>query len=360
MTHNASNPPAAETSDAASARPVAVYGAYGHTARFVVAELIARGRAVVLVGRDAAKLREIGDRYPNAPLWVAAADDPQALDRAFAGVGAVINCAGPFSSTSLPVADAAARAGAHYLDVAAEQAASASLFDTRSERFRAACLVLAPSVAFYGGLGDLLATAAMGDWSEADEITIAFALDSWLPTQGTRLTGESNAGHHLVYTGGRLSPFSYSTEVSDWEFPAPFGKQRTNEFATADQVTIPRHLRTPEVRAVMNLAPLEDIRHPATPEPSAADDRGRSAQTYLVEAVVRRGDRERRAVVTGNDIYAVTAPIVVEATERVLAGRHTGTGALAAGEAFPAADFLRALTPEHLTRFEVRTETGVS
>ncbi|MFF7242984.1 saccharopine dehydrogenase family protein [Embleya sp. NPDC008237] len=355
--NSASNPlAAAETSPTSSARPVAVYGAYGHTARFVVAELHRRGRPVVLVGRDGGKLDAFGADYPDAPRWVAAADDPEALDRAFAGVAAVVNCAGPFLETTLPVADAAIRAGAHYLDVAAEQAATVALFDTRSEPAAEQGLVLAPSMAFYGGLGDLLATVAMGDWPNADEITLAFALDSWLPTAGTRLTGETNAGQHMVFTNGRLSPFSYSTEVSDWEFPAPFGKQQINEFSSADQVTIPRHLDTPEVRAVMNLAPLTDIRNPATPAPSAADEHGRSAQTYVVEAIVRRGDREQRAVVAGRDIYAVTAPIVVEAVERILAGAHTATGTVAAGQAFAAESFLRALTPEHLTRFEIFTE----
>jgi short subunit dehydrogenase-like uncharacterized protein len=40
----------------ASNRVIAVFGAYGHTARFVVAELGERGWTPVLSGRDAAKL----------------------------------------------------------------------------------------------------------------------------------------------------------------------------------------------------------------------------------------------------------------------------------------------------------------
>jgi hypothetical protein len=61
---------------------------------------------------------------------------------------------------------------------------------------------------FYGGLGDLLATAAMGDWASADEIRIGIALDSWRPTLGTRLTGQRNTAPRLVITGGKLAPLA--------------------------------------------------------------------------------------------------------------------------------------------------------
>ena len=74
----------------------------------------------------------------------------------------------------------------------------------------------------------------------------------------------------------------------------------------------------------------------------------RSSQTFLVEVVARLGSVERRAVASGRDIYAITAPLVVEATERVVRGLVGTTGVLAPGEAFDARDFLRSLSPAHL------------
>lgn len=334
-------------------RPVAVVGAAGHTGRFVVRELLNRGARVVLVGRDRAKLDGLGELAPDAPVRVASTGDAASLDRALEGASAVVNCAGPFLATALPVAQAALRARLPYLDVAAEQAVTAALFDTYDARAKEAGIVLAPSVAFYGAVGDLLATAALGDWTEVDEVVLAYALDSWLPTLGSRLTGKSNAGQQLTYTEGKLRPFDYTPQEFPWEFPEPFGTQDAAPFATADQVTISRHVRTPEVRAVMNLAPLRDVRDATTPEPVPADSSGRSAQTFLVEAAVRRGGDTRRAVAGGRDIYAVTAPLVVEALARILDGRSRATGVVAAGAAFDAADFLRALTPEHFTRLDL-------
>lgn len=118
----------------------------------------------------------------------------------------------------------------------------------------------------------------------------------------------------------------------------------------ADSVTIPRHLRTPEIRTYMTLAAIKDLSDPDLSPPLAIDGSGRSSQTFLVEVVARSGGVERRAVASGRDIYAITAPLVVEATERVINGL-TGTtaGVVAAGEAFDARDFLRSLCPEHLS-----------
>ncbi|MBW8879457.1 MAG: saccharopine dehydrogenase NADP-binding domain-containing protein [Acidobacteria bacterium] len=48
--------------------------------------------------------------------------DPSSLDAALVGAGIVINCAGPFFDTSLPVIDAALWARISYIDVTAEQA----------------------------------------------------------------------------------------------------------------------------------------------------------------------------------------------------------------------------------------------
>ena len=62
---------------------VAVYGATGHTGRFVVAELARRGLRAIRIGRDAARLAEDGG--DTALARVAAIDDPAALDAALRG-----------------------------------------------------------------------------------------------------------------------------------------------------------------------------------------------------------------------------------------------------------------------------------
>jgi pimeloyl-ACP methyl ester carboxylesterase len=130
---------------------VTVFGAYGHTGRFVVSELRKRGFTPILSGRDAAKLKEAGNAHGGLEGRVTSVDDPASLDRALSGAVAVINCAGPFIDTAVPVIDAALRASIHYLDVAAEQAAVLAVFERFASAARDAGVVVIPAMAFYGG-----------------------------------------------------------------------------------------------------------------------------------------------------------------------------------------------------------------
>jgi hypothetical protein len=81
----------------------------------------------------------------------------------------------------------------------------------------------------------------------------------------------------------------------------------------------------------------------------AVETSGRSPQTFLIEVDVRKVNETWRALARGRDIYAVTAPLVCEAVERILDAPAQWGGAFAPGEIFDAKTFLRALSPQHLT-----------
>ncbi|MGW0882587.1 saccharopine dehydrogenase family protein [Streptomyces sp. NPDC002671] len=337
----------------AAGQTVTVYGAYGHTGRFVVAHLQERGFVPVLAGRDVHKLKALADKYPGLDVRPASVDDPVSLDRALDGVAAVINCAGPFATTAAPVIEAALRAGIPYVDVAAEIEANADTFAHFTDRARDAGTVIVPAMAFYGGLGDLLATAAMGDWTEADEAHIAYGLNSWEPTEGTRAAGkvsvERRGGRRVRFANGQLEYHNDDLPTLKWPFPEPMGARAViGEFTMADVVTIPSHLSIPDVRTYMTTEAASGVVAPDAPTPTAVDEHGRSAQTFLVDVVVRSGDTERRAAARGQDIYAVTAPLAVEAVDRILTGQTRTAGVASAGEIFDAPDFLNALAP-HIT-----------
>ena len=336
-----------------SNQAVAVYGAYVHTGRFVVAELRRRGWAPLLSGRDPVKLAALSAEHPGLALRVAASDDAAALDKALQGAVAVINCAGPFASTAAPLIEAALRTRIPYLDVAAEIEANIDTLTQFADRARDAGIVVVPAMAFYGGLGDLLATAAMGDWAAADEISIAYGLDSWLPTAGTLVAGQVSRqrrdGRRLVFDEGKLAYATGAAPAAVWTFPQPLGMQPViAEFTMADTATISHHIKTPEIRSYMTVSAVKDLTSPNQKAPTASDNSGRSSQTFVVEVVVRRGSDERRAAASGRDIYAFTAPLVVEAMERVVSGQVKKSGVFTAGEAFDAREFLATLDPEHL------------
>ncbi|MEV4379175.1 saccharopine dehydrogenase NADP-binding domain-containing protein [Streptosporangium sp. NPDC049644] len=336
-----------------SDRNVTVFGAYGHTGRFVVAELRERGYVPLLLGRDRDKLLALAQAQPGLEVRQASVDDPASLDRALNGATAVINCAGPFATTVAPLVEAALRAGIPYVDVAAEIEANLDTFAHFAERARAAGTVVVPAMAFYGGLGDLLVTTAMGDWTAADEAHIAYGLSSWHPTAGTLasgvVSGRRRGGRRVRYTGGRLEYHDDALPILEWPFPAPLGPRSViGEFTMADVVTVPSHLAVPEVRTYMTAEAAADLSAPGASAPAAVDERGRSAQTFLVDVLVRSGGTERRLVAAGQDIYAISAPLAVEAVDRILTGRTRTTGVASAGAVFDAPDFLRALS-SHLS-----------
>jgi hypothetical protein len=330
-----------------------VYGASGHTGRFVVDELLRQGLTPVLAGRSADRLAEGVARHAALDRRVVGLDDPDLLQRAVDGASAVVNCAGPFLDTALPIARAALAAGAHYLDVTAEQAVVQELYRELDGPARDAGVAVVPAMAFYGGLADLLVTAALEGESSADEVEVAIGLNHWWPTAGTRTTGARNTAPRLVVREGRLAPLPSPAPTDTWAYPPPFGDQPVVQLPFSEVITIDRHLDVGELRSYLNTAPLDELHDPSTPPPPAVDDSGRSAQQFVVDVAVRRGSEKRRLHASGRDIYAITAPIVVEGVVRLLDGRSHGYGAAAPGQIFDAPDVLSALA-RHPAGFQTR------
>lgn len=322
---------------------IAVYGASGHTARFVVAELLRHGHTPIAIGRDQSKLEAaLAVHGVEVEMRIASLDSAVSLDRALAGADAVIHAAGPFLDTAPPLIEAALRCRVHYFDVTAEQGSALSTFELFDAPARERGIFVVPAAGFYGGLGDLLATHAMRGWTLADRIDIAIALSSWWPTRGTRRTGERNTATRLSFSDGKLTPILPSTPAP-WLFPDPLGAQDIVELPLTETILMARHIHVGDIHNYMTEAPLRDLHDPTTPGPVAADERGRSNQRFVIEARVRNGDEERCVTAEGGDIYAITAPIVVEAVERVCAAPRQDAGAFALGQLVDASDFLQTL-----------------
>jgi hypothetical protein len=144
--------------------------------------------------------------------------------------------------------------------------------------------------------------------------------------------------------GGRLTPITLPARRIDWEFAAPFGPQPMVELSFSEVVTIARHLRVNTLHSYLNASALEQVRDGATPAPAAIDTTGRSAQRFMLE-VAADG---RRARASGQDIYAVSAPIAVEAAMRLLDPAFQRHGALSLGQAFEPRAFLDAIASPYL------------
>jgi hypothetical protein len=325
---------------------VAVYGAMGHTGRFVALELERRGALVRRIARDLPSQRNVrndGATDARRTLIRASCDDPEGLDRALAGMDAVINCAGPFVDTAPAVIESALRVGTHYLDIAAEQRSVRQSLATYGEEARDKGIVVLPAMAFYGALADLLVAQLRTELRSIEEILIGVALDYWHPTAGTRRTGERNTARRVIVSDGRLAPLPAPASRGRWRFPQPFGDQPVTGVPMSEIITISRHVPARRIESFLNEAPLRDLGKADTPAPTSVERSGRSSQTFVMDVFAAGGSQSRRIAAFGHDIYAVSAPLVVEACLRVVAQQPCRGGTFAAAELFDPQDFLSAL-----------------
>src|SRR5213075_1486065 len=107
---------------------------------------------------------------------------PRALAAAFRDVRVVIGCAGPFGACGEPVLAAALAAGAHYLDVAGEQAFLREMYERHDSEARRAGLCVVPGMGLEVAPGDLAAAEAASalepsDDDPLDEVSVSYLLD---------------------------------------------------------------------------------------------------------------------------------------------------------------------------------------
>ncbi len=162
-----------------------IYGAYGYTGRLVAELAIESGLRPVLAGRDEGKLKPLSDRLGLEARCVAL-EDPDALDSALRDVALVAHCAGPFSRTALPMAQACLRTGAHYLDITGE----ISVFETLAAldaQANDAGVMLLPGAGLDVVPSDCLAVHLAGRLPGAERLTLALH-SSGNPSHGTALT----------------------------------------------------------------------------------------------------------------------------------------------------------------------------
>lgn len=180
-----------------------LYGATGYTGRLILAECLARGLRPILGGRS----DEVGALAVTNGLEsrIVGLDDAAALRRALNGVAAVLHCAGPFSRTSRPMADACLAARVHYLDITGEISVFEALA-ARTEEARAAGVMLLPGTGFDVVPSDCLAAHLKARLPGATRLTLAFESSGGL-SRGTATTMVENISRGgAIRRGGRITP----------------------------------------------------------------------------------------------------------------------------------------------------------
>jgi short subunit dehydrogenase-like uncharacterized protein len=327
---------------------IGIYGGAGHTAKMVAAELRDRGFEPVLGGRNRSKLEAAARELNGAevrPADVAHGDELRAfLD----GCSAVVNCAGPFQATAMPIASLAVEQAIHYFDFTTNASIVNALDLELGKPAAARKLVIAPAIGFYGSLAELMVRASAPDLVAADDVLIAYSVKGWKPTIGSLKAMAELGGRRGVHANGRFEIRSGEPRFQTFTFPEPVGEAQVMlEYPAPEVVTIPRYLATPAVRVMMTTGTVKDLRN--APPPDSVSDEERAGTDYVIVTEVSVGDRVCRATLRGGDIYRITAPIIGECVERALTNRARVYGAVSAAQAFDAPDMLHQLGRHGLT-----------
>jgi short subunit dehydrogenase-like uncharacterized protein len=334
---------------------LAVLGATGYTGRLVVEEARRAGLPLRLVGRRREALEALA--RPGEEVRIADARDEAALREAFAGATVVASLAGPFLELGLGPVSAALDSGAHYLDTTGEQAFVRLVHERLGERAAAAGRIALPAFGFDYVPGDLAARlAAERVDGPLDELVVAYAVDGVGTSRGTRRTiGHVMGQGQVAWEDGRLVPSRFGATTRRIRFP--FGERTVVEWSGTEPITVPRHTEVRSVRSYIRApgiaaragglgrlaAPF--LRLASRVGPQGPSERSRARSRFTVVAEARGPGGSGRAVLTGSDVYGLTALLVVRGAEALAASEGRGAGVLAPAEAFDAATLAGRLGP---------------
>jgi short subunit dehydrogenase-like uncharacterized protein len=193
-----------------------LYGATGYTGRLITRLAAGYGIRPILAGRDAAAVARLAEDY-GLEHRAFALDDGPALARGLDGVTVVLHCAGPFSRTWRPMADACLAAGIHYLDITGEIEVFEGLAALDAEAKRAGVMLL-PGVGFDVVPTDCLAAMLAHRLPGATRLTLAI-LGTGQLSHGTATTAMENQHRGgRIRRGGRLVdvPAAWRTRTIDF------------------------------------------------------------------------------------------------------------------------------------------------
>jgi short subunit dehydrogenase-like uncharacterized protein len=151
---------------------ILIYGANGYTAELIIELALSEGAKPILAGRSAEKIAPLATRY-GLPLRVFSLDDPKTVVNNLTGIRAVINCAGPFSRTAMPMALGCIKAGTHYLDITGEIEVFEALSTLENEAAKAGVMLM-PGTGFDVVPSDCLAAHLKRRLPDATSLTLAF------------------------------------------------------------------------------------------------------------------------------------------------------------------------------------------
>lgn len=352
---------------------ILLYGATGYTGRLTARALLERGANFALAGRNKDKLADLARTVGDPEMHVVPSGDRAALVQALDGAKVLLTCVGPFMALGETAVAAALEAGVHYLDSTGEGPFIASLIE-RDEQARTAGIAMAPAMGFDEVPGDLACTLAAEGLDEPTlHVTYALPKTASAGTLRSIIGIVSSTGPWVE--NGRNREVRAGEEARWAPMPHPLGPRRAASFPLALCHLTPRHIEARSLRTYVTSGRAESLAMRAgvpllgqlvkTPvkglleklvdtQPEGPDDEARATGKWTILVEARSDSGWRNIVVTGTDVYGLTAETLAAGAVRMSSNEFTGRGVLAPSEVLGSE-----ATKEELMRFGVTFDAYV-
>lgn len=328
---------------------ILLFGATGYTGRLTAAALQRADASFAVCGRNRDKLDRLAAETGGPEVKVAEVGDVDSLTKALDGCKVMITCVGPFVELGDTAAEAAVRAGVHYIDSTGEGTFIGRLIESYDSRARKAGIAMAPALGFDEVPGDVASTlAAEGLMKPAIDVTYA------LPRTASAGTTKSALG---IITAPGVWVEDGSTrairtgEVTRWApMPPPLGPKPARSFPLALARLAPLHLDVRAFRTYVTSGVIEGILMKAglpvlkmvrnSPAgalidkvvdrgPEGPDDTARADGRWTILAEARDEDgRWRNVSIMGTDVYGLTAATLARSAMEMASPGYDRNGVL--------------------------------
>ena len=327
---------------------ILLFGATGYTGQLTSHALARRGASFAIAGRNPKKLSELAEATGGPEVRVADVGDLDALTAALDDVKVLITCVGPFEQLGHTAVRAALRAGCHYIDSTGEGTFIADMIDNQSQAARDAGIAMASALGFDEVPADVAATLAVEELAQAD-LTLTYSVPS-APSAGTAksVIGIITRPGPWIVDGVRVDV--RAGEHSRWApMPAPLGPKRSISLPLAEGHLAPLHLdlnslrifatsgraqslgvkTLPLVGPVLTMGSVRRVLEKVIDRAITGPEGDVRNQAWTILAEAQSGSKRRNVVLTGRDVYGLTAECLSTAAQRMAEEDFDLSGVLA-------------------------------
>jgi short subunit dehydrogenase-like uncharacterized protein len=240
-------------------------------------------------------------------------------------------------------------------------------FGADAERKRVA---LIPAMGFDYVPGDMLASLTAAGMGPLKTLSLSYVQHGFTPTRGTVLSAmHILKGGDVEYRRGAWRPAPQSFGRGRFDFGEGWGEKRMARYPAGEQITVPRHVQTDNVRTTIDAAAFTGSERSAallpvlgkplslamrTPLrqafaaavnrlPEGPSEESRRAVRFKIVCDVSSREAQRRGTITGADVYGLTAASIARGAIIAASRGFRGMGALAPAQAFDPSAFLAGL-----------------